>query len=1199
MGQANITVNIRDIETRTVAFVVTELREDVILGLAWLTEQNTIVETAARRIHFGRRERRTVYNLDPRPQVTTTINLDDLDHSVPPEYRERMQKMLNERRDVFASADPLRRTNITEHAIETDHDRPLFVPPRGYLQPQAKIIKEQIAEMIADGVIEPSDSRYNSQITLAPKKDGTWRFCVDLRPLNLITKPAAPPYISVKTALNMLGNAKVMTSLDLRSGYWQIPVKPEHRHKTAFTAPDGGRYQFCAMPFGLKCAPSTFQAMMVRVLDGLIGECVVAYLDDVVVWSQTWEEHIQHLSLVLERLAINGLVCANHKCHIGKPQIKFLGHIVNEEGNKPDREQLRLIEEYSPPRTRKQVRKFFGLINWLREYIQDFAVITAPLTALMSPNVKFTWTPAAAQSFTNIKASFRACKTLARHDPSKPIYVQTDASEQGIGAVLFQLGEKGEYHILEYSSAKFGPVERRYDVNERECLAVVWAFKRYRPYLEYQRFTLRTDNRCLVWLHNTHEARSKLTRWSLLLQSFDFHVEHVSGAENQLADALSRSPDPTTLVRDEDEWDEILPPGPRDINESTPTCAQTTLTEQTHIDQLYEAIVKAQQTAPDATAKRQQCGQRTLDRWRVIDERLETRVNTETGVWKLFVPRTERTRVLEFMHDSQQAGHPGSRQTARNIIQYFYWPGIACSVRSHVRECLPCNHFKARRTDGNQQQTPRIPTEPFDTIALDIMGPYPKTARGKRFIVVITDLFSRWPEAYAVNKARVSNIAAILENEFFPRWGYPRKILSDNGTQFKGKKWRDLCTKWGVTAHTTPVHHPRANPTERRNQDLKIQLRLRLRGGKEHTQWAEYLPQALFTIRRRTNEATGYSPAALLQGRNLPLPGEFRCPATPRPAAPEGGAERSARQQTNIVSARDNQAQYAKKWVPTTTRPPKPVQIGRKVFAKEHLLSAANKNFCASLGPKWSGPHEILEVLGPTTYVIRTGPRKTRKVHRDSIRLAKRPDTPDTQADPEQRNETEAPTPELQTTQRMQAEPPQQHDQNSTHEPLTLEPTEHGATPPEDVGGTALVQDMIGENYDPVTITMDWTPLTPQEGATHREEAATKPAPQRVARGPPTTSRKRQRDLSPSKRAPDGEDDGGDPGATPTRRTRRQHLTRACQCCAPEPQGRASQPKRRRRVQHGMQRVTANGELRTTRYSLRDRRPPQKLTCCT
>jgi hypothetical protein len=383
------------------------------------------------------------------------------------------------------------------------------------------------------------------------KKDGRPRFCVDYRRLNTITMDEAASLPIIQETLRDLGQAKVFTSLDLTSGYWQVPLSEESKQYTAFSTPDGGLYQFRVMPFGLKGAPSTFQRLMCQeVFSGHLRKFAMVYLDDIIIYSQSHDEHLKHLRLVLERLQIHGLCCAPQKCHLGAKKINYLGHVVTDQGNYPQEHHLRPIQNAAPPKDRRSLRSFLGLCNWLRDYVPNFADLAYQLTDLLAQKKPYRWGTPEQEAFESVNGALSASLMLHRPDPNKTFVLQIDASGIGMAAALYQ-EDGADRRVISYSSASFNPTERRYHSNEQECLAVVWAIRRYRPYLEDKQFTLRTDNKALVWLQQKKDQCAKLTRWAIELQGYQCTIQHCPGRENQLADILSRDPE-KRLPQDED-----------------------------------------------------------------------------------------------------------------------------------------------------------------------------------------------------------------------------------------------------------------------------------------------------------------------------------------------------------------------------------------------------------------------------------------------------------------------------------------------------------------------------------------------------------------------------------------------------------------------------------------------------------------------
>ena len=405
--------------------------------------------------------------------------------------------------------------------------------------------------MLDHGIIEPSSSEWSSPIVLVKKKDGSLRLCVDYRRLNAVSEADPYPMPRIDDLIDNLGGAKFISTLDLTRGYWQVPVSKECQPKTAFVTPFG-LYQFTVMPFGLQGAPATFQRLMDRVIQGL-GEYSAAYLDDLIVFSHSWTEHLSHLRSVFERLRAAGLTAKAKKCQLGMSQCVYLGHIVGNGQVSPETSKLEAVCSFDIPKTKKQVRVFLGLTRYYRRFIPNYSSIAAPLTDLTKntePNT-VKWTEGCEGSFQKLKECL--CKAPILYSPNftKPFILQTDASDRGTGAVLSQKDDEGHDHPVAYYSRKFLPREEQYSTIEKECLAIKLAAQAFRVYLLGRPFEIQTDHRSLVWLDRLKDSNSRLTRWSLTLQPFQFTVTHRSGKANGNADALSRAATTTVLPEKE------------------------------------------------------------------------------------------------------------------------------------------------------------------------------------------------------------------------------------------------------------------------------------------------------------------------------------------------------------------------------------------------------------------------------------------------------------------------------------------------------------------------------------------------------------------------------------------------------------------------------------------------------------------------
>ena len=391
------------------------------------------------------------------------------------------------------------RTTMAEHRIHTGLAKPVRLPPYRIPYAYRDIVREELKQMETDGIIEKSSSEWAAPIVLVKKKDSSLRLCVDYRRLNAVSEMDAYPMARVDDLIDRLGEAKYITTLDLSRGYWQVPVRREDQHKTAFTTPYG-LFQFRVMPFGLQGAPATFQRMMDVLLDN-VSEFAAAYLDDVIIHSKTWDEHVKHVSHVLRRLADAGLTVKPKKCQFAMSTCAYLGHVVGNGQVRPDTSKVKAVAEFPVPKSKSQVRAFLGLTGYYRRFIPHYAQTAAVLSDLTrkdAPN-QVVWTSACQSAFDTLKRSLCSSTVLRSPDFTRTFILQTDASNRGIGAVLSQRDDEGVERPVAYYSRKLLPREEHYSAVE-ECLAIKLATHAFRVYLLGKPFIIQTDHRALKWL---------------------------------------------------------------------------------------------------------------------------------------------------------------------------------------------------------------------------------------------------------------------------------------------------------------------------------------------------------------------------------------------------------------------------------------------------------------------------------------------------------------------------------------------------------------------------------------------------------------------------------------------------------------------------------------------------------------------------
>ena len=399
----------------------------------------------------------------------------------------------------------------------------------------------QVQQMLANNVIRPSNSPWASPVVMVRKKDGSLRFCVDFRQLNAATVKDAHPLPRIDDLLDTLHGARWFSTLDLKSGYWQVPITESDKAKTAFRTSSGQLYEFNQVPFGLCNAPATFSRLMDRVLAGLHWETCLFYLDDIIVFSSTWEEHLARLRQVFERLRHAKLKLGADKCTFAAKEVSYLGHRVTEEGLLPDSSLLAAIREIPPPKTATEVCSFLGLVGYYRRYVKGFAAIAGPLHALTRKDAVFHWSAECQAAFDQLKHLMTTSPITAFPDFSQAFRLYTDASTSGLGAILAQVWD-GKERIICCASLALNQTEKAYPATKLECLAIIWAVAKFRPYLMAMPFEVYTDHYALQWLKTIRTGSALLHRWSAALEEYDFTVHHRPGKAQSHVDGLSWLP---------------------------------------------------------------------------------------------------------------------------------------------------------------------------------------------------------------------------------------------------------------------------------------------------------------------------------------------------------------------------------------------------------------------------------------------------------------------------------------------------------------------------------------------------------------------------------------------------------------------------------------------------------------------------------
>ncbi|KAI2659483.1 Transposon Tf2-9 polyprotein [Labeo rohita] len=847
--------------------------------------------------------------LTPRPSLSeSTFNAGNL----PTEYHDLKMAFS---KDKASQLPPHRAVDC---AIEL---LPGHSPPKGCVfplsQPESEAMNNYINEELAKGFIRPSTSPASAGFFFVKKKDGGLRPCIDYRGLNEVTVKFRYPLPLVPAALEQLRQAQYYTKLDLRNAYNLIRIRKGDEWKTAFST-TSGHYEYRVMPFGLSNSPSIFQSFMNDVFRDMLDKGVIVYIDDILIYSNSMSEHIQHVRKVLQRLIQYQLYAKLEKCEFHRTSTSFLGYIISPEGVAMDEKKVEAVLKWPQPRTLKELQRFLGFANFYRRFIRNFSSVAAPLTSMTKrQTTRLTWSQEALQAFDELRVRFTSAPILRHPDPNKPFIVEVDASSTGVGAILSQRhGDPAKTFPCAYFSRKLSPAERNYDVGNRELLAMKLALEEWRHWLEGTKhpFTILTDHKNLEYLQSAKRLNPRQARWALFFTRFEFIVTYRPGSKNTKADALSRQ---TYTISCPDQTETIIP--------------TSLLLAPVHWDIVTEIEHANQEHVPP----------------------------TECPQGKLFVPEPLRNRLLTQVHETPSSGHPGIDATIHLLRNRFWWPTLVKETIRFINNCPTCQTSKpSKHLPAGLLQPLPLPQRPWSHITIDFITDLPNS-QGNTVILTISDRFSK---ACRLIPSALET-AEVLCNQVFRLYGLPNDIVSDRGPQFTSRLWSSFFRLLNVNISLTSGYHPQSNgQSERLNQEIIRFLRSYCH--KNQADWSRYLMWAEYAQNSLVKPATGITPFQCILDYQPPM-----FPWSGEPSDLPSVTDWLNRSEEIWNQAHTHLSHAIRKQTRTANlhrRPGPHYTPGQWVWLSTRDLRLRLP--CRKLSPRYVGPFQILRQITPVSF---------------------------------------------------------------------------------------------------------------------------------------------------------------------------------------------------------------------------------------
>ena len=938
-----------------------------------------------------------------------------------PEIQEKAIALVKEYADIFGEKGKkeVGETDLVEMEITLKEGaKPVRQKVRPLNPHQKESLKKQMETWKKEGIIEESISPWASPMVPAKKSGGApgdIRWAIDYRALNSVTIADSYPIPNIDETLERLAGSRYYSALDAAAAYHTIPVENKSRPLLAFITPMG-LFQFTRMPFGPRNSGAVYARFIDMLLQKIRSPNIVAYIDDVLVFTEDLESQLTQLKLVFEIHRMAGIKLRPKKTKLFSEQTKYLGFDVSRNGISMRRSYVEKILDWPKPTTTKQLRTFLGFTSYYRSFIKDYSNLTNEMNGMrMGKNLE--WSPEIDWKFNQLKKKFEEMplRSYPRYDIDDPFRVTTDWSQKNMAGVLSQ-EQDGVERFIAAHGRKCSKHEANYPSTKGELGSVMACLRKWDHILKYRKFHLFTDSKALKYLQTLKQPSGIWFRWLQELQSYDFEVFHKPGKDNTNADNLSRCdhlPEPTAeeaseaeeeYVRSlcsmcEEEYIKYLYQIVQELDEEDRIQDMVAVEDQS-IRNMHEFgrdvsprhVIRAQKEDPVVAEVRSWIQEKrkpdkdelkgkeeelkhyaqVLDALEIKDDILyyPFKLNHMAGQnsYRMVMPTEVRDAVFYWSHQSHLAGHFGQTATVQRAQSRFYYPGMSQDLKRRVADCGDClvKRGKVKVRDG--PHNPQRAGYPNQKIYVDLIGPLPETWQQEKYLLSVEDGFTGHANAYPLHNKEAATVARVLIDEYCCDYGFPEAIHSDNGKEFVNELWEQMCDRLGIRKTTTPTYNPQSNIVERWHRTLNMMMKTFL--DREDREWSKYVPAMVMAYNTKVNSATGVTPFFATFGREAKLPVDLVLPTPDKEERTVNGHVSEVLKRFNRIYAfmRANNEAVIRRNAKVYTGKKHEYKIDEKVW---YLCPRKVESKPAKLTDEWLGPYKIVERVAEVLYVIK------------------------------------------------------------------------------------------------------------------------------------------------------------------------------------------------------------------------------------